>query len=76
VPDAIDEGVTGLLVSPEDPEDLARALEQLLDNRELALRMGRNGRERTVAHFSWEGIGERLQKTLETVIEETKLQRR
>ena len=36
IPDAIEEGVTGLLVGPRDPEDIANALARLLSDGDLA----------------------------------------
>ena len=50
----VDDGVTGRLVRPRDAEDLARALDALLAEPDLADRMGRAGRERQRAHFSVE----------------------
>ena len=44
VPEIIDDGVTGLLVSPGDRAALARALETLLASAELRERLGRNAR--------------------------------
>jgi glycosyltransferase involved in cell wall biosynthesis len=44
VPEIIDDGVTGLLVSPGDRTALARALETLLASAELRERLGRNAR--------------------------------
>jgi phosphatidylinositol alpha-1,6-mannosyltransferase len=76
VPEAILEGVTGLLVCPEDPADLARALERLFTNPDLAHRMGHDGRARAVAQFAWPRFGERLQDVLETVMQQTESRKR
>jgi len=53
-PEAVEDGVTGLLVPPRDPGALARAMCALLENRDLAERIGRAGRERIAARFSLE----------------------
>ncbi|HLL77128.1 MAG TPA: glycosyltransferase family 4 protein [Pyrinomonadaceae bacterium] len=45
VGEAVVDGVTGLLVPPDDPEALASAITGLLDDRERSARMGGRGRE-------------------------------
>jgi glycosyltransferase involved in cell wall biosynthesis len=44
---------TALLVEPGDPDALASALERLMDNPDLAWRLGRNARERAVERHTW-----------------------
>jgi len=51
VSEAVDHGTTGLLVAPEDPEALAEALAELLDDPERARRMGEAGRARALERF-------------------------
>ena len=57
VPDAIDDGFTGLLVDPEDDEDLSLSLRRLLRDHELRLRMGEAAKERATSRFAWDVIG-------------------
>ncbi|MDQ7857872.1 MAG: glycosyltransferase [Armatimonadota bacterium] len=52
VPEVVVEGETGLLVSPQDPEALARALERLLGDGALRHRMGAAGRQRALREFA------------------------
>ena len=47
---------TGLLVPPGDPPALRAALNRLLGDRELRLRLGREGREKIIAGYSWEKV--------------------
>ncbi len=54
VPDAIVDGVTGLLVDPEDERVLGAALGRLLTDHELRRKMGRAAEERVRVNFSWE----------------------
>jgi glycosyltransferase involved in cell wall biosynthesis len=61
------EGVTGLLVDPRDPEEIATALARLLTNRELAVQMGREGRSRVLRDFTWARVAERIQRVVESV---------
>jgi glycosyltransferase involved in cell wall biosynthesis len=48
--EAVKDGVNGILVPPNDPETLAEAVLSLIQEKELAKRMGDTGRER-VAEF-------------------------
>jgi glycosyltransferase involved in cell wall biosynthesis len=52
--DLVVDGETGLLVPPGDVPLLRAALERLLGDRELRERLGRAGRERARASFSWD----------------------
>ena len=54
IPEAVDEGRTGLLVPPGDDEALARAMLALARDRWLAARMGEAGREVVEAKFGIE----------------------
>lgn len=53
-PEAVDDGVSGILVPPADPAALAAAIRRLLDDRDLAARLGRAARERVRERFSME----------------------
>ena len=46
IPEVIEDGVNGILVPPGDPEALARAIDRLLANRNLARRLSEGARER------------------------------
>jgi glycosyltransferase involved in cell wall biosynthesis len=56
MPTIVDDGHTGLLVDRADPAALADAVVELLDDPHRADEMGRNGRARVEARFSWEVI--------------------
>jgi len=64
VPDIIEQGRTGLLIPPGDPAALAGALGELLADRDRARAMGARGRERVLAHFTWERVANRLSGVL------------
>jgi phosphatidylinositol alpha-1,6-mannosyltransferase len=51
--DAVADGVTGYLIDPENPRDLAEKIVYLLDNPEVCSEMGRVARERVVDGFTW-----------------------
>ena len=48
------DGVTGLLVAPDDPGALAAAIARLLDDADLRRRLGAAGRERVLGRFTWQ----------------------
>jgi glycosyltransferase involved in cell wall biosynthesis len=52
--DAVEDGVTGLLVPPESPEALRTALERLLADADLRRRLGEAARQKASAELSWE----------------------
>lgn len=51
VPDVIEEGVTGLLVPPSDPDALATAVGRLRDDRALGERLAKAGADVVAARF-------------------------
>ncbi|CAG1003978.1 Alpha-D-kanosaminyltransferase [Methanosarcinales archaeon] len=53
----IEQQNAGLLVKPEDPEELAKAVIKLLKDDTLREEMGKNGRKYVVKNHSWEAIG-------------------
>ena len=54
VPEVIESEVTGFLVERKNAAQLAAALEKLILNRELRLKMGRAGREFVENNYRWE----------------------
>jgi len=68
IPDAIIDGVTGLLVNPHDPEDIANALARLLTDGDLAVRIGRQGRLRVASDFNWARLGRRVRGILDSIL--------
>ena len=68
IPEVVDDGVTGLLVPPDDPAALADALNLLLRDPGRAEAMGRAGRERAVTEFSWETVAAQTVALYESLI--------
>lgn len=58
IPEVVADGVTGLLVPPDNHEALAAALNELIRDPSRARSMGQAGRERAVTEFSWTTIAE------------------
>lgn len=54
IPEALEEGLSGLLVPPDDPQALAMAIKELASDPVSAARMGQAGAGFVRASFSWE----------------------
>jgi phosphatidylinositol alpha-mannosyltransferase len=62
----IQSGVQGLLIDPPDGErEFAAALDLLLDDPDLARKMGAAGRERVLGTFAWPVVVDRLEELYE-----------
>jgi glycosyltransferase involved in cell wall biosynthesis len=70
VPDLIDDGVQGRLVEPGDAGALARAIVELVSDRERAAEMGARARERRRAEFDLNGTVRRLEGLYERLVAE------
>jgi glycosyltransferase involved in cell wall biosynthesis len=54
IPDVIQDGRNGVLIAPGDVNALIGALEQLIDNRELRLRLGHEARATVKERYNWQ----------------------
>ncbi len=53
-PEIVSDGINGLLIPPRDPAALSRAIVELLENPELARRLGQAARQKAVSDYSVE----------------------
>ncbi len=60
IPELICDGIDGLLVAPSSVEELAAALERLMDDPDLRRTLGENGRKRVVEDYDLSKNVERL----------------
>ncbi len=65
-PEAVDDGVTGHVVDPEDPTAVAAAISGLLDDPAGARAMGAAGREWVEREWSWTSIARTFADLLES----------
>lgn len=63
--DVVVDGVTGLLVPPDDPEALARALHRLLLNSTLREGFAMASRDRVTVRYSWRRVAREVLKVYE-----------
>ncbi len=69
ISDIVADGETGLLVPPRDTAGLSAAMLRLLDDPELAARLGRAGRERMVRLFDARGWARNLRTVYSAAID-------
>ena len=68
VPELVEDGVTGFLVPPRDPDALADALQKLIADPELRRRMGQAGREKALKEFTLDRMLAETQKVYEEIL--------
>jgi glycosyltransferase involved in cell wall biosynthesis len=67
LPDAVEEGKSGLLAEPEDPVSLAEAITQVLRDPAAAERMGRYAATLADTRYSWSVVAEKMKAVFETL---------
>ncbi len=65
--EAVVDGVTGILVDPEQPGSLLEGIARLLADPGLARQMGLAGRQRVQAEFAWPRVAERIRSIISEV---------
>jgi|GEM_PF-5151165 glycosyltransferase involved in cell wall biosynthesis len=60
IPEVVQDGENGILVPPDNPEELAKAVISLLDSPDKMDEMSRKGRERVELDFTWKKAAERV----------------
>ncbi len=63
----VEQAQTGIVVSPEDAEGMAAAILQLYEDGKLRARLGTNGREYALEHFSRQFIAQQYAQLFEEV---------
>ena len=64
----IEEAGAGIVVEPENPEELALAVKTSYNDNQLRKRLGRNGREYVIKNYSRTSIARKLERILYDVI--------
>lgn len=60
ISEVVQDGVQGLLVKKQDVESLAKALKRLLENKDLALKLGREGRVLVEKELNYDFVASRI----------------
>lgn len=61
VPDSVVDGITGILVEPGNIEQLAEAMQLLIENKELRNKLGLAGKHRVESEFNWSQVVKRFE---------------
>jgi glycosyltransferase involved in cell wall biosynthesis len=64
-----EDGDTAVLVKPDDPSALAAGIRRVLDDAELAARLGEHGRARAMERFTWEATARCTAQQYRAVLE-------
>lgn len=65
----LEESKSGILVEPENPKKLAKAIIKLLKDKKLREKMGDYGRNYVVKHHSWKAISKKIERVIESALE-------
>lgn len=65
IPEVIQDGINGLLVPPDNPHLLANALTKLVNDKELARKMGGNSLKNARSLYTWKAATDRLLQSYE-----------
>jgi len=68
VPWVNQDGKTGIVVPPRDPRSLSKAINRLLNNTELRMEYGMNGRKRVERKFTKELVAERVMDVYDEIL--------
>lgn len=67
IPEAVEDGVSGILTEPDDDAALGAAIARLLGDEPARLKMGAAGAARARRHFAWEAIAAEYEAVLRDV---------
>ncbi len=67
-PELVEDGVTGFLVEPRNPHQLAEKITIILENPDLAIRMGEKARKKAEREYSAKGYGKKLEEIYITLL--------
>lgn len=70
VTEVVEDGVTGLLADPFDPEDLARQIDALAEDDERREAMGKRARERVLERFTVDRVVDQIEDVYDEVLRE------
>ncbi len=67
VPEAVEDGVSGILVEPKNISDITKAITRLASDPSLRNKLGRQGHDRAVEWFNWERQVGRFYKIINSI---------
>jgi glycosyltransferase involved in cell wall biosynthesis len=70
LPEVVVDGITGFIVEPRNPAQTADAIERLILDDQLRIKMGKAGRERVQLLFNWNDNVDQMVRIYRNVLEE------
>jgi len=64
----LEKNKAGILVEPENQNELAKAIIKLLKDKKLREKMGKNGREYVIKNHSWKSVAKRVEEVCKNMI--------
>ena len=72
IPEVVENGINGMLFDAGDVEQLANAIERMMEDENLRTRLGRNGRFNAMENYSREVFGNKIQDLYNKLYSKTK----
>ena len=69
LPEVVEDGVTGIIVQPRSPQQTADAIERLILDKDLRVKMGKAGRERVSRLFNWDDNVRQMKEVYREVLQ-------
>ncbi len=66
----IDSPDVGILVPPQDPSTISQALERLMTDESLRMRLGKNARKKILSNYSWDVVVPQIEEVYLKVIKD------
>ena len=64
----LEKSEAGIGMTPEDPDDLNRVLEELAADPELCYRMGESGRQFVMTHYNRDDLASQYMDVIDTIL--------
>ena len=65
----VEDGKTGHIIPPKNPEAIARTIETIIDSPETMAELGKNGKQRVAEHFTMDAMVDNLEQHLKHKLE-------
>jgi len=69
IEDAVVDGITGIMVDPDNITEISEAIIRLLTDQDYAKKLGDNGRRRAEEGFGWPMVGQKVESVLRQTVQ-------
>ena len=70
IPDAVEHNKTGVLVNPNDLDEIATSIIDLLKNKSKRMEYGENGKNRVLEGFTWEKVAKKYSNLFSEILKD------